>query len=82
MRSRGWLSPVQAVSVEGALGNAVDEVRERAHAGTVGVRIEPRLVQQHPAKAGRSRAYDVDVVEITDMDGRLAPRAAALERNL
>ena len=70
------------IRVELSVHDTLHEFRERADPRAVGAGIQPGLVEQHGTQPGRAGADDVDVVNVPDVDRRLAPRAAALERKL
>ena len=68
-----------------ARGNPRDQFGQRLDPRAVGVGAQVRFVEQHAAQAGAARADDVDVIEVADVDGRVACvaplRSSAISKN-
>src|SRR5262245_45304923 len=71
-----------SVSIEHAGFDNVHQLPERSHAHAVCVRVQPSLIEQHRTDAGGARADDVDVIDVANVDRRLAFGAASHERDL
>ena len=77
--------PSGAASVELAGGDLLHQLVERCDPRAVRVGPEVRLVEQHAAQARGARAHHVDVIQVPDVDRRVASRrrssSSAISKN-